>query len=63
MRYKRLFMEEQGADIRMILEHTGMAFIPVVTTPEGEIWQDTSEILDRLEVRHPSPLLMPSSPL
>jgi len=63
MRYKRLFMEEKRADIRMILERTGMAFIPVVTTPEGELWQDTSEILDRLEERHPSPPLRPAPAL
>lgn len=63
MRYKQIFMEEKRADIRMILKKTGMAFIPVVTTPEGETWQDTSDILDRLEVRFPSPPLYPSTPL
>lgn len=40
---------------------TGYAFIPVLVTPEGEMWQDTSEILDRLEARHPEPPLYPKT--
>jgi glutathione S-transferase len=40
-----------------------MAFIPVVTTPEGHVWQDTSDILDRLEARHPNPPLYPETSL
>lgn len=63
MRYKQLYMLEKRADIRMILDRTGMAFIPVVTTPEGEVWQDTSDILDRLEARHPNPPLYPETSL
>ena len=43
----------------VILPRTGLAFIPVVTTPDGETWQDTSEILDRLEARVPEPALAP----
>jgi glutathione S-transferase len=46
----------------LIRARTGLAFIPVVTTPDGEIWQDTSEILDRLEARVPAPALVPPSP-
>ncbi|MBJ19535.1 MAG: hypothetical protein GY910_09635 [bacterium] len=63
MRYKRLFMEEKRAELPKILKRTGLACIPVVTTPEEEVWQDSSEIIDRLEARHPSPLLYPESPL
>ncbi len=63
MRYKQLFLEERRANIRMILKATGMAFIPIVTTPEGEVWQDTSDIIDRLEERHPNPPLYPGTPL
>lgn len=63
LRYKGVFLDEKRADIRMILEKTGMAFIPIVVTPEGEVWQDTSEILDRLEARHPNPPLYPDTPL
>jgi glutathione S-transferase len=32
-------------------------------TPEDETWQDTSEILDALEARHPEPALYPSTPV
>jgi glutathione S-transferase len=63
LRYKQLYYEEVRADIREILRRTGMAFIPVVITPEDETWQDSSEILDRLEARYPNPPLYPETPL
>ena len=63
LRYKQLYLEEKRANVRWILEQTGHAFIPVVTTPEGEVWQDTSEILDALEARHPDPPLLPRTPV
>ena len=43
----------------VILPRTGLAFIPIVVTPDDETWQDTSEILDALEARHPEPALYP----
>lgn len=63
LRYKRVFLEEKRANLRLILDKTGMAFIPIVTTPEGETWQDTSEIIDRLEALHPEPPLCPKGPV
>lgn len=63
MRYKQIFLEEKRADVGWILENTGYAFIPAVSTPEGEVWQDTSDILDALEGRHPNPPLYPRSPV
>jgi glutathione S-transferase len=42
---------------------TGLGFIPILVTPEDETWQDSSEILDRLEARHPTPPLFPQTPL
>lgn len=48
---------------RVILPRTGLGFIPVVITPEDETWQDTSEILDALERRHPDPPLEPAGPV
>lgn len=48
---------------REIIENTGVSFIPVLVTPEGEWWQDTSSILDRLEERHPEPPLIPKTPV
>lgn len=47
----------------VILPRTGLGFIPVLVTPEDETWQDTSDILDRLEARFPSPPLHPQSPV
>ena len=47
----------------VILPRTGLGFIPVVVTPDDETWQDTSEILDALEARHPEPALYPKTPV
>jgi len=63
LRYKRLWHEEVRADLPEIMNRTGLAFIPIVITPENDTWQDTSEILDHLEERHPDPPLFPSSPV
>lgn len=63
LRYKQLFLQEKRADLRWIVQQTGHGFIPVVTTPEGDVWQDTSDILDAIEARHPDPPLYPKTPL
>lgn len=42
---------------------TGLGFIPVIVTPADETWQDTSEILDALEARLPTPPLYPKGPV
>lgn len=63
LRYKQLWYEELRADLGEIRRRTGLAFIPILVTPEGETWQDSSEILDRLEARHPEPPLLPGTPL
>ena len=55
LRYKQLWYEELRADYAEIRRRTGMAFIPVLVTPEDETWQDSTEIYDRLEARHPAP--------
>jgi glutathione S-transferase len=47
----------------VIVPRTGLRFIPIVVTPDGDTWQDTSEILDALEARHPEPALYPVTPL
>ena len=62
LRSKGVWFEEQHANVRWILDRTGLPFIPVVETPDGEVWQDSSEIFDRLEVAHPEPALFPSTP-
>jgi glutathione S-transferase len=66
LRAKRLYFEELPATpegYREIRRRTGLLFIPVVVTPEDATWQDTSEILDALEARHPEPALYPSTPV
>jgi len=60
---KGLWYREVLPDYRHIRETTGLAYIPVLVTPEGEAWQDTSEILDQLEARHPDPPLYPTTPV
>jgi len=62
LRYKGLWFEEDHASFQEIGRRTGMAFIPVLVTPEDETWQDSSDILDRLEARHPRPPLLPTTP-
>ena len=63
LRAKGVFLDERRAHVPTIQAKTGMAFIPIVVTPEGEVWQDTTDIIDRLEARHPEPALVPSTPL
>jgi glutathione S-transferase len=60
---KSLWMREVMPDIPEIKRRTGLHFFPVVETPDGEMWQDTSDILDRLEAAHPNPPLFPSTPV
>jgi glutathione S-transferase len=67
LRYKAVpYVEKlptQAAYREVIVPRTGLAFIPILITPEDETWQDTSEILDALEARVPAPPLYPSAPL
>ncbi|MEO1914117.1 MAG: glutathione S-transferase N-terminal domain-containing protein, partial [Myxococcales bacterium] len=63
LRYKRVWYDEIRADVRYIKQRTGLAFIPMLITPEDEAWQDSTDIYDRLEARHPEPPLFPATPL
>lgn len=64
LRAKGVHFVELLPDYRgVILPRTGLAFIPIVVTPENETWQDTSDILDRLEARVPTPPLYPATPV
>jgi len=60
---KNLWYREVVPNIKEIVGKTGVAFIPVLMTPDGEAWQDTSTILDRLEAAHPNPPLYPLTPV
>jgi glutathione S-transferase len=61
--YKGLWFRETHPDMAEIYRRTGLRFIPVLVTPEDGTWQDTSDMLDRLEQRHPDPPLYPSTPV
>ena len=63
LRYKRVWFDEVHADYGLIRERTGHTFIPMLLTPDDEAWQDSTDIYDRLEARHPSPPLFPDTPL
>jgi glutathione S-transferase len=63
LRYKRLWFDEVRPDFGLIRERTGLTYIPMLLTPEDEAWQDSTDIFDRLEARHPDPPLFPSTPL
>jgi glutathione S-transferase len=67
LRYKAVPYVEKlptaAAYREVIVPRTGLAFIPILITPEDATWQDTSEILDSLEARVPDPPLYPRSPL
>ncbi len=60
---KNLWYREVVPNLKEIVGKTGVAFIPVLMTPDGEAWQDTSAILDRLEAAHPEPPLYPMTPV
>lgn len=45
-----------------ILPRVGYPVIPVLVAPDGTTLQDTSEIIDRLEVLHPTPPTLPPAP-
>jgi glutathione S-transferase len=67
LRFKGLDYEEIQPTLQVyrevILPRTGLAFIPVLLTPDDQMLQDTSVILDELERRHPAPALYPSTPV
>ena len=46
-----------------IVPRTGVRYIPVVQTPEDEVFQDTSVIIDELEKRFPQNPILPTAPL
>ena len=45
----------------VIVPRVGFPVIPVLATPEGETLQDSSEIIDALERRHPEPSITPAT--
>jgi glutathione S-transferase len=46
----------------IIVPKTGVRFVPVLKTPEEEYLQDTAQIIDTLEQRHPERSITPTMP-
>jgi glutathione S-transferase len=67
LRWKGLPFDEVTADAgvykNVILPGVGVRVIPVLQTPEGTLLQDSSDIIDALEARHPSPAVYPDTPV
>ena len=67
LQYKRIPYIDHFADKdayeRVIMPRIGLQFIPVLVTPQDEALQDTSDVIDELERRHPSRPVQPSDPL
>ncbi len=66
LRYKGIAYEEKLSTLnvyrKVIIPQTGVRFIPVVQTPQGEFIQDTTDIIDTLEARFPERSVYPETP-
>lgn len=66
LRFKSIPFEERPATREVykeiIVPRVGWPVIPVVVTPQDETLQDTSDIIDALEQRHPDCSVFPSTP-
>lgn len=60
--YRELFPSHPEFNER-IIPALGFFVIPILETPDGTIVQDTSDILDYLEARHPEPRVIPATPV
>lgn len=47
---------------KFIVPRTGVRYIPVLQTPEDEVWQDTTVIIDHMEQPFPQPSVYPATP-
>ncbi len=47
---------------KIIIPNTGVKYIPVVKTPDGEYFQDSTNIIDQLEQRHVDKSVYPTTP-
>ncbi len=67
LRYKGLDFEELPATRevykRIILPRVGAPIVPVVVTNDDEVVQDTTDIIDFLEARHPEAPVYPAGPV
>lgn len=67
LRYKDIPFEDVDATAQIyrnvIVPNVGRPIIPVLETPDGEILQDTTVIIDRLEERFPEHSVYPETPV
>ena len=67
LRYKGIPFDEREVDLLTLVwrikRETGEVVMPVLVTPEGEWLQDTSAIIDRLELQQPQPAIAPAGPV
>ncbi len=67
LRKKGISFEEINSSLRVykkfIIPRTGVKYIPVLQTPDDEVYQDTTVIIDELEKRFPNPSVYPKTPL
>ncbi len=65
-RFKKLPFDDRCPTVAELMlrirRKVGRPIMPTVLTPEGEWMQDTSEIIDALERRHPTPSIIPPGP-
>ena len=66
LRYKKIPFVETVANRAVykdvIMPRVGWPVIPVMVTPEDDTLQDSTDIIDALEVRHPDPSVYPATP-
>ncbi len=60
LRYKQVHHVEYPPDLEQIMGRTGVGFVPVLITPDDEMLQDTTDIIDALETSFPEPPLLPA---
>jgi glutathione S-transferase len=60
LRHKKIHHVEYPPDQKLIAERTGVGFVPVLFSPDDEVFQDTTDIIDVLEARFPDPAVIPS---
>ena len=60
LRYKQIHHVEYPPDQQLIAERTGVGFVPVLFSPQDDVFQDTTDIIDTLEQRFPAPPLKPT---
>ena len=46
-----------------VVPAVGLMVVPILETPDGQLIQDTSDMIDHLEARWPQPLMIPESPV